>query len=398
MQPSAADRSARGRNFSGRGGRRHEIERAGAEGGGGAAAACHGIPRYENNGALSGLGDGSAGNAVDFAQRRRQELAEQHPKALRPPKLLHVKTAVQEQRSSTPQAFLRRRGHRDVRRSKVDRARVEQQLPRAAVPASARLRRDVDTAEPAQRSSFAAARAAEIRAFTPVVPPRGRAAPSVLRLRGDERRVAVTRGFLRRRVAAKWGFLRRRCRLRWQESTVSRRRFERRAYRASVPPKVAAPAGPAVPAAARYQRQHFSERGYKFFFFFFTFYSNLYAHRSSGTPDHGSNGGDQLARIGVRRCRCHRRAHDARRVQDGVLGRPSDATFGMKVDAHGALADLEALDARAVVPRVRQVRVRGRRRLAAPWRRRRWRLHLSHRELHSTFPGLHNFTGLVAVK
>ena len=174
LQPSAADRSARGRNFSGRGGRRHEIERAGAEGGGGAAAACHGIPRYENNGALSGLGDGSAGNAVDFAQRRRQELAEQHPKALRPPKLLHVKTAVQEQRSSTPQAFLRRRGHRDVRRSKVDRARVEQQLPRAAVPASARLRRDVDTAEPAQRSSFAASRAAEVRAFTPVVPPRGR--------------------------------------------------------------------------------------------------------------------------------------------------------------------------------------------------------------------------------
>ena len=164
-----------------------------------------------------------------------------------------------------------------------------QQLPRAAVPASARLRRDVDTAEPAQRSSFAAARAAEVRAFTPVVPPRGRAAPSVLRLRGDERRVAVTRGFLRRRVAAKWGFLRRRCRLRrrgrpqprWQETTVSRRRFERRAYRASVPPEVAAPAGPAVPAAARYQRQHFSERGYKFFFFFFTFYSNLYAHPSS---------------------------------------------------------------------------------------------------------------------
>ena len=271
MQPSAADRSARGRNFSGRGGRRHEIERAGAEGGGGAAAACHGIPRYENNGALSGLGDGSAGNAVDFAQRRRQELAEQHPKALRPPKLLHVKTAVQEQRSSTPQAFLRRRGHRDVRRSKVDRARVEQQLPRAAVPASARLRRDVDTAEPAQRSSFAASRAAEVRAFTPVVPPRGRAAPSVLRLRGDERRVAVTRGFLRRRVAAKWGFLRRRCRLRrrgrpqprWQETTVSRRRFERRAYRASVPPEVAAPAGPAVPAAARDQREHSSERRYR---------------------------------------------------------------------------------------------------------------------------------------
>ena len=205
---------------------------------------------------------------MDYMQ---QELAEQHPKALRPPKLLHVKTAVQEQRSSTPQAFLRRRGHRDVRRSKVDRARVEQQLPRAAVPASARLRRDVDTAEPAQRSSFAASRAAEVRAFTPVVPPRGRAAPSVLRLRGDERRVAVTRGFLRRRVAAKWGFLRRRCRLRrrgrpqprWQETTVSRRRFERRAYRASVPPEVAAPAGPAVPAAARDQREHSSERGYR---------------------------------------------------------------------------------------------------------------------------------------
>ena len=223
-----------------------------------AAAACHGIPRYENNGALSGLGDGSAGNAVDFAQRRRQELAEQHPKALRPPKLLHVKTAVQEQRSSTPQAFLRRRGHRDVRRSKVDRARVEQQLPRAAVPASARLRRDVDTAEPAQRSSFAASRAAEVRAFTPVVPPRGRAAPSVLRLRGDERRVAVTRGFLRRRVAAKWGFLRRRCRLRrrgrpqprWQETTVSRRRFARRAYRAAAY-EAARTAWDAAPAARR---------------------------------------------------------------------------------------------------------------------------------------------------
>ena len=139
---------------------------------------------------------------------------------------------------------------------------LQYQLPLASDATSTQLSRLSAAASPRRAL-------AEIRAFTPVVPPRGRAAPSVLRLRGDERRVAVTRGFLRRRVAAKWGFLRRRCRLRWQESTVSRRRFERRAYRASVPPKVAAPAGPAVPAAARYQRQHFSERGYKFFFLFF---------------------------------------------------------------------------------------------------------------------------------
>ena len=46
----------------------------------------------------------------------------------------------------------------------------------------------------------------------------------------------------------------------WALDPAVRRRFERRAYRASVPPEVAAPAGPAVPAAARYQREHSSEK------------------------------------------------------------------------------------------------------------------------------------------
>ena len=121
----------------------------------------------------------------------------------------------------------------------------------------------------ASRSSFAAARAAGRSAFTPVVPPRGRAAPSVLRLEATSDGSAVTRascgaGLLRNGAScAPLPPAAGRPQPRWQETTVSRRRFERRlpGQRPTQGRSAGRPADSSgcVPASTFY-----GERGYKF--------------------------------------------------------------------------------------------------------------------------------------